>query len=485
MKKILTIFTIILISFAAEAQNNTNEQQNSTSQALQLNLGSISITIGGSFPITGSFPASPTERADQFVTSVYNEFRQKMEGSTTNITDLKAIQEKLENFTLRDITLKHLDGTQTVIDLEKFRLTGDQSQNPLLKNDDVLIFKPADLDKNFFTVNGAVNSPGKFHFVEGDKISDALELAQGINKAYENVDTIRIYRLSYDGTKQSILNYAVSDTTEPLQRGDQIEAVAYADQKIEFKVMVLGEVNKPGVIPITKNSTTIKDVINLAGGVTKDASLKTAKLYSGNVLSTILEDEYGVKIKSSEIDFETDTKARNMMVRLEQQLMARMSNADELSIGYLNLENELRVVMQGGPVNFSDINNPNSEASKYIVQDGDVIIIPKNDEKVHVFGQVANPGDYAYSPGKDYNYYINKAGGMGEYATDDIMLIKAASREWIPIDSDNAKVEVGDYIFVPRSISHSFNYYLGMTQTFLSIVGSAATLILLILQFKK
>ena len=208
-------------------------------------------------------------------------------------------------------------------------------------------------------------------------------------------------------------------------------------------------------------------------------------MYSGDVLSVILEHEYGIKIKNAEVDYVNDTRIRNAMVHLEQQLMDRMSNADELSLGYLNLENELRVVMNGGPVNFSDLDNPNSEVSKYIVKDGNVIIIPRNDNKVHVFGQVANPGDYEYSQGKDYKYYIDKAGGLGNYATGDIMLIKAASREWLPVDSDSAKVEVGDYLFVPRSLSHSFNYYLGMTQTFLSIIGSAATLILLILQFKK
>lgn len=483
MKKSLAVIIIILISFSVEAQNNTGEQQTSTNQAFQLSLGAISVTIGGSFPFAGTYPAAPTERVDQFITYVYNDFSQKTLSSTTDPNTLKVLKDQIQNFTLRNITLKRDDGTQMKIDLQKFRLTGDQSQNPLLKNDDVLIFAPADMERSFFTVTGAVNSPGKFHYVEGDKISDALELAQGINKAYENVDTIRIYRLSYNGNKQTIFNYSVIDTSEPLQRGDQIEVVANADQKIEYNVMVLGEVNKPGVVPISKNHSTIKDVIGLAGGVTKDASLKTAKLYSGKTLSVILEQEYGIKMKNMQID--DDKKIRDMMVRLEQQLMLRMSNADELSVAYLNLENELRVVMNGGPVNFSDLNDPESEAAKYIVKNGDVIIIPKNDHKVHVFGQVANPGSVEFSEGKGYNYYINKAGGLGDYATEDIMLIKAASREWMPIDSDNARVEEGDYIFVPRSLSHSFNYYLGMTQTFLSIVGSAATLILLILQFKK
>jgi polysaccharide biosynthesis/export protein len=481
MKKVLTLLIVALISFSAEAQNNTNEQQNTANQIMQLGMGSISVTIGGDFPITGSFPASPTERVDQFVTQIYTDYSEKMLARTSNANILVEIQKDLKKFTLRDITLQRSDGTQEKIDLQKFRLTGNQSLNPLLKNDDVLIFPAADLDKNFFTVTGAVNSPGKFYYVPGDKISDALQLAQGISKAYENVDTLKIFRLNSGGNKQEILNFTIGDTTVPIQRGDQIEVVAYKDQKIEYNVLVLGEVNKPGVVPITKNRTTIKDVISMAGGVADDASLKTAKLYSGNTLSIILEREYGIKMKDVMFT-DNDTKINDMMVKLENQLMDRMSNADELSVNYLNLENELRVLTYGGPVNFSDLNDPDSETSKYIVKDGDVIIIPRNDHKVHVFGQVANPGSIEYSQGKDYNYYINKTGGLGEYAMDDIMLIKAASREWIPVDSDSAKVEEGDFIFVPRSLSHSFNYYLGMAQTFLSIIGSAATLILLLIK---
>ena len=58
-----------------------------------------------------------------------------------------------------------------------------------------------DLERNFIRIMGAVNNPGKFMFVDGDKLSDAIELGQGINKAYENINEAIIYRLNTGGSE--------------------------------------------------------------------------------------------------------------------------------------------------------------------------------------------------------------------------------------------------------------------------------------------
>ncbi len=75
----------------------------------------------------------------------------------------------------------------------------------------------------------------------------------------------------------------------PLQRGDRITVIADETQRKEFSVTVIGEVKSPGKIPITKNSTTLKEVINKAGGFTENASLKQAKIFTGNLISNVAE----------------------------------------------------------------------------------------------------------------------------------------------------------------------------------------------------
>ena len=86
----------------------------------------------------------------------------------------------------------------------------------------MIIFPPVDLERNFFSISGAVNNPGKFPFVEGDKLSDAIELAQGINSAYKNVTSAEINRLDYNGEN---LNRQIIDINSDflLKRGDRIK----------------------------------------------------------------------------------------------------------------------------------------------------------------------------------------------------------------------------------------------------------------------
>ena len=121
--------------------------------------------------------------------------------------------------------------------------------------------------------------------------------------------------------------------------------------------------------------------------------------------------------------------------------------------------------METGPVDFTKLDDSTSNVSNYIVKDGDVIIIPEKESTVYVFGQVPKPGKVNYVEGKDYKYYINEAGGTGEYARDDIMLIKAAPGNGSRMIM-TMLIEEGDYIYVPRTLSKSFNYYVKTTSVY-------------------
>lgn len=477
MKK---IFVILLVIFAF----NISYSQTDAKSGLRslLNNPTISVTMGGDFPVTGTFPAFINERVDQFVTRMYINAREK---ALQNITDpvlLKQINEKLNQYTLRDITLKRSSGETIKIDLLKFRIKGDFKNNPYLQNDDVLIFPAADIERNFFNISGAVNSPGKFYYVDGDKLSDAIELAQGINKAYENVTKAEIDRLDYSGEKLTTTVVDI-DSDTPLRRGDRIKILADETQKKDFKVRVFGEVSRPGQIPITKSTTTLREVINKAGGFTESASLTRARLFTAKSVMPVLEKEFGINFLN---DGNLDSKElEKKYIDFENFLMVRMSNITEQDSAYFYLENQLRLTADEGSLDFTKLNEDSSESSKYIVQDGDVIIIPQKEKVVYVFGQVAKPGRINYVKGKDYKYYISASGGLGEYADDDIMLIKSVSRNWIPAISDNAVIEEGDYIYVPKNPKRSFHYYLSETASYLGIIGSIATIILLLIQINK
>lgn len=479
MKKVLIAFVLILfLSLNAQTQNN--------SQNLLMNLNNqvpISVTLGGEFLVTGSFPAYSGERVDQFITRIFNEARNNLQLPVTNEKLFLKILSQAEEYSLRGITLKRADGTETKLDLLKFRLTGNFEYNPYLKNDDVIIFPNSDLEYNFIEVNGAVNKPTKFQFVEGDKLHDAIIFARGISKAFENVDTAIISRLSYDGNMEETIKVSVNDNIN-LKRGDRIKLVANQPRRKSYKALVLGEVNKPGYVFITENNTTLTEVIQKAGGFTDEASLKDAEIVRNlDRYQTLMK--YAMEKKAQENPLENISlyeDENEYWMQLESLRMFRTADLMYEDSLYFTVSNQLRILEGTNIYGFSDLYSDTSAVGEFIVKDGDVIIIPEKFEAVYVFGQVGSAGYYKYVPGKDYSYYINKAGGLTGTAKsdDEIFVIKGKSREWLSIESSKKfTIEPGDYIYVLKEIPRDMWYYIGRIGTIAGILGSIATIVLL------
>ncbi|MFN3872156.1 MAG: SLBB domain-containing protein [Ignavibacterium sp.] len=475
MRKIILIILFLNISLT---YSQTTDRNQNTSLIVA---NTISVTLGGQFPLTGTFPASVTERVDQFVTRIYSQALERSLRTATDQVMLEKIKQELSDFSLRGILLKRASGEEIILDLAKFRIDGDFRNNPYLKNDDVLIFPPNDIERNFVSITGAVNSPGKFLFVEGDKLQDIIELARGINQAYENVNKAKIYRLSYDGINHEIIEVDLKDNIQ-LKRGDQIVVLADETQRKEFFALILGEVIQPGYVPVTRNNTKLGELIKQVKGFTDNASLIRARLFRGNSVTALLEKQYGIKIDEKLLN--NDRELIDRIVNYEQAMMFRMSNLVEEDQYYFQAENQYRVLNEGSAIDFTKISDEHSEIYNFIVYPGDVIIIPPKRNTVYVFGQVSNPGHVKFVDGKDFIYYIEQAGGLGEYAEDEIMIIKGSSRNWIPADK-NVQIEEGDYIFIPKKRIQSFRSFVMELSGYFSIVGSIATILLLIVQLGK
>jgi protein involved in polysaccharide export with SLBB domain len=229
----------------------------------------MSVTIGGNFVVTGTFPAAPGERVDQFVTRLFNQAKSEKLALVKDYEKQQEILEKLDETPTREIKLRKNNGTEIVVDLAKFRLTGDFKYNPYLSHEDVLIFPSYDFQTDFVSVLGAVNIPVKFQYVTGDKFSDALMFAQGVSSSFENIKKFKIVRLSYDGKRRNFI-FDIKENPE-LKRGDRIVVLAEAVNRKDFRLYIAGEVKQSGWIPITKGTTTLKDVIEKAGGLKENA----------------------------------------------------------------------------------------------------------------------------------------------------------------------------------------------------------------------
>lgn len=463
MKK--NIMMLFLVSLLGVSQIFGQREKLLSADGDQFISSAIGVTIGGSFIVTGTFQASPTERLDNLITRVYNSAKLPYLSQVRDMDSFQRINEEVENYALRDIKLKRFSGEVLTIDLLKFRMTGDFKHNPYLENDDVIIFPAYDEETNFVEISGAINveSPYTFQFVEGDKLSDAILFAQGINTAYERVDSAEISRLSYDGKTEEKILVKISDDYD-LEAGDRIRILAKTTDKKAYSIEVRGEVNKEGIIYITKDNTTVAEVIEKVGGFKPTADLNRAEL-----------------IRSI-----TFLNSPNSNRETEMMLMQRMANIDiEDSLTFLT-DNRLRLSRGSSVVDFTKIDDPNSPDANFIVKDGDVIYVPEQQKLVYVFGQVLTPGYIEFKEGEGYQYYINQAGGISKFARGEIYLIKGKTRSWIELEEDTKEVlEEGDFIWVPKEPYRDFDYYLTRIGSFAQIIGSIATVIVLIVQLGK
>lgn len=483
MKKLL-VFIMLFVAQSAFAQ----EEQSSSKQMSFSALQPITVTIGGNFIVTGSFTSSRNQRLDHFVTAVFAKAQENVMRGLNKPETIKLVMKEFEKYALRDITLKRTNGDILKIDLLKFRITGDFSNNPYLMQDDVIIFPASDEERNFIDISGAVNKPIKFQFVEGDKLSDAIMFAGGINPAFDNVTEVEISRIAENGTKEEIVKTAVNQNPL-LKRGDRITVLYKENYKKAYKILVMGEVERPGYVYILKDNSTIKEVIAKAGGFTKQADLKRAELIRAT------DNSQTLKLKAIRDHYERDTTATTLPVlqaRVEELLteenrMSRSSNLTQEEFES-SLAPDLYAKMNDTKdvIDFRQIFSDSSSVGNTTVHEGDVIVIPTFQNSVYVFGQVINPGFYKIEQNKDWKYYINKAGGLTDMAKgeDEIKLIKGVSRSWVEA-KDKHEIESGDLIYVPKSLPRDISYYLQQFGTIGSIVSTIVTLTFIIIQSTK
>lgn len=95
--------------------------------------------------------------------------------------------------------------------------------------------------------------------------------------------------------------------------------------------------------------------------------------------------------------------------------------------------------------------------SKYdlIVEDGDIIRVPRTLQTVKVTGEVLNPNSIVYLPGKSLRQYINGAGGFTSSARKGGVYIKYANGSAAAVGkflffNNYPKVKPGAEIMVPK-----------------------------------
>jgi protein involved in polysaccharide export with SLBB domain len=345
-------------------------------------------------------------------------------------TDIELLDPSYQAFLRRQSSQRtiviHRGDKEIPVDLQRFRRFGLLEYNPYVSAGD-RIQVPSYVGNLY--VYGQVNEPGRFEFKPGDRILDLVQFAGGITSS---ADTTRatLTRFQSDGKKTINMDINLNDALflnpdEPkylLQESDRLSIWRKFDYKVVANVYVRGEVKYPGFYPIRPNETTLKEMIDMAGGLTENANLEEARLIRPS--STVQDMEYQ---------------------RLSRMLVADMS--DEEYDLFKNLSRARRGEIS---VDFVRLLKQNDTSDSTRLLDGDEITIPVTRNFVNVMGAVQQPGFMQIEAGKDANYYITKAGGFNFNAyKSKTRIIKARTGQRFR-PSKQAAIEGGDTIHVPE-----------------------------------
>ena len=164
----------------------------------------------------------------------------------------------------RNIKIIRNDKVFKTIDIYKFLVNADPSENVLLKDDDI-IFIPA--AEKRVEVNGEFKRNGLFELKEGEMLNDLIRFAGGFTEN-SYLSKTQIYRKTQQGFQISDVAFAQLAST-PLINGDEIRNKQILST-FENRVTIAGAVYRPGDYEWHKG-LTLYDLIMKADSILPDA----------------------------------------------------------------------------------------------------------------------------------------------------------------------------------------------------------------------
>lgn len=418
---------------------------------------SFTVTVLGAVLNEGTVVVQSTQRVDAalLLANDVQKFREITGANTVDPKQSKDIQKKLISGSRRNIVINRKNGTVVKADIEKYQATLNSAFNPLLLDGDIVIVQPKNIEKDYIGIYGAVSKEGNYEFVEGDSVSGLVRMSGGMT-AFADGGKAILYRTTGMGNQEYIgLNLESilqkKNTDVPLWRGDRLIVQKKIAKEQGGIVIVEGEVNMPGSYPILRDTTTLFQVIAMAGGLTPYASLSSSRVLRNR------------KIEQVEID---SVNLKRGITTLEDR-------------DYLLHEIKIQSYPQIVQTDFLSLFEKNDNSKDIKLMNGDKVIVATKTNTVYVFGEIRNPGFVVYTSGKDADFYVAQCGGYTDRARkNDMRIIKAISKQWLA--PGETKIEEGDFVWVPNEPYRPFEYYLNIYSQMFGIVGTVATLFLLI-----
>lgn len=321
------------------------------------------------------------------------------------------------------------------VDIEGI-LKGTSPNIALQKNDILYIPSIHDLqDMGKVTISGEVNKPGSYTYADHMSLEDLVITAGGLKESASlvRVDVSRRIRDPKGTTEPDMIGQNFSfglkdgfvvdgEAGFELQPYDQVFVRRSPSYNEQVSVTVDGEVLYRGEYTLSTKSERLSSLIQRAGGVSRYAYVRGAKLRRVANEEELRRMEDVVKMVRREIG---ETLATSLGLKVDSTF----------TVG-IDLEAALA--------------NPGSDAD-LVLREGDVLTVPEYNNTVKVNGAVMMPNTVSYAKGKSVKYYLNQAGGYSANAKKSQKFIIYMNGQVVEVKGSGKKqIEPGCEIVVPN-----------------------------------
>ncbi len=358
-------------------------------------------------------------------------------------------------------------------------LAGTEADIKLQREDRVVIKSIFELREEFrVTIQGEVRQPGTFEYADGMSLESLIQLSGGFKEG-ATPNRIEISRRikNSDATSASAQTAEVFtvnvDPDLKIQQGgftlkpfDIVSIRGSESYHVQRQIRIEGEVLYPGVYTITKKDERISDIIKRAGGLSPLAYPDGASLRRNG---------RDLRLDSLETLREDREKLLNLQ-RLKQSGARDTTSLDkDLQI--------LRSDLVG--IDLKKILAKPQSRYDLIVENEDVIRVPKELQTIRVTGEVLKPNSIVYTKGKSFVAYISGSGGFSYNAYKKGAFIVysngsvAANRKFL-FFNNFPQVKPGSEIFVPKRAEReklNATAFIGISTAVASLAAIIVTLL--------
>ncbi|TWR31166.1 capsule biosynthesis protein [Mucilaginibacter pallidiroseus] len=348
------------------------------------------------------------------------------------------------------ITRLKPDNTTELLSFDVKAVVAKTAPDILLQREDVVnISSIFDLrDKYRLTIKGEVRNEGEYAYSEGISVEDLILKAGGFTEGASS-KRIEVSRRVTDSDPTSrasnLAQVFVVNVDNELKAGeadfklkpfDIVSVYTLPGYERQITVKVEGEVLYPGYYTVKKKNEKISDIIARAGGITASADVDGGTLKRDNIAI--------LGIDRNKTDTAAIEKERiDRLSRLKQSYKDSTQLAPEqLRNSYVGID--LKSILKK-PGTFIDL----------IMEDNDVIRIPKQQQIVRVNGEVLYPSAVVYNKSKSFNDFVLNAGGYaptalkkGAYVVYPNGTVKGTSK--FLFFNVHPSVKPGSEIYVPK-----------------------------------